>query len=125
MLTLCRRDVLPATQEVNSRDRRPHGSDTARRIMAFGPNREAAGLVMEPTGIEPVTSCLQSARSPARFQRRKLPICRDFWLSALARRWARMPVDYRRLSWFRALSAMSAWTITPRWPQPGPLASAP
>jgi hypothetical protein len=42
----------------------------------------------------------------------------------MARRLARMPVDCRRLSWFRALSTMSAWTITAESTQARPLASA-
>jgi hypothetical protein len=63
---------------------------------------------MEPTGIEPVTSCLQGARSGtdlvlkgADLQRTRRPTnASDFgW----------MPTDYARLSAFQALLATSAW----------------
>jgi hypothetical protein len=39
-------------------------------------------------------------------------IYRYFWPAALTSEISAIHLDYRRLSWFRALSAMSAWTIT-------------
>jgi hypothetical protein len=58
---------------------------------------------MEPTGIEPVTSCLQSARSLLELQRPIMPICRDIQVGPCDRvRRGCTPIigDYRRFRHF-------------------------
>jgi hypothetical protein len=56
---------------------------------------------MEPTGIEPVTSCLQRTRSRGRLQREKLVFYRGFLVTDLD---AKISADVRRLSAIVAVS---------------------
>ena len=70
--------------------------------------------MVEPTGIEPVTCCLQSTRS--RFQRCKWVSYRGFLVTGLGAKIAPDARGFRRLSWFRALPATSARTVTAQSP---------